>query len=252
MYLRRERRPEERVEVTEVTTGTCAVGVWGPRARDLVQSISPNDLSNEAFPYLTAQEIEVLDVPVMAQRISYAGELGWEMYTEAALGRRLWDVLWQAGQAFGLVGCGRSAYDGLRMEKGYRAWGTGMTEEDDPDEAGIGFTARRLAKGDFTWARTLARRKNRCTDLASHALYDPRTSRPREPVRFGPMRSLATCAARRNGHRVGPAAHQRVAADWTRRLLRERRWSVEWFGQPLPATVAGIPVWDPAGARIRG
>ncbi|MEO6208136.1 MAG: FAD-dependent oxidoreductase, partial [Candidatus Limnocylindrales bacterium] len=147
-YLRRSRRPDERVEITEITAGTCAVLVTGPDARMLIQGLSPDDLSNAAFPYMTARPIEIDDVPVMAQRISYAGELGWELYAEAAIGRRLWDVLWNAGGEHGLVAAGRAAYDGLRMEKGYRSWGLDMTEEDDPYETGIGFTVK-LKKGDF-------------------------------------------------------------------------------------------------------
>jgi dimethylglycine oxidase len=249
-YLRRERRPEERVEVTEVTTGTCAVGVWGPRARELVQSISPDDLSNEAFPYLSAREIELLDVPVMAQRISYPGELGWEMYTEAALGRRLWDVLWQAGQAFGLVACGRSAYDGLRMEKGYRAWGTDMTEEDDPYEAGIGFTVR-LGKGDFIGRDALARRKQagRSRALAWVALDDPvHVVLGKEPVRSGDavvgyVRSAAY------GYCVG--RHLTSAMLPVELAVAGTPLTVEWFGERLPASVVRDPVWDPTGARIR-
>ena len=98
---------------------------------------------------MTARPIELDDVPVLAQRISYAGELGWELYAEAAIGRRLWDVIWRAGGPFGLVAAGRAAYDGLRMEKGYRSWGLDMTEEDDPYEAGIGFTVKLRKPVDF-------------------------------------------------------------------------------------------------------
>ncbi len=106
-YLRAAREPGTRVDVRDITPGSCAVGVWGPRARELVASVSPDDLSNAAFPYLAAREITIADVPVLAQRISYVGELGWEIYTEAALGRRLWDVLWEAGRPLGLI-AGRS------------------------------------------------------------------------------------------------------------------------------------------------
>ena len=249
-YLRRARRSDERVEVTEVTSGTCAVGVWGPRARDLVQSLSPDDLSNEAFPYLSAREIELRDVPVIAQRISYAGELGWEIYAEAALGRRLWDLLWEAGRAFGLVACGRAAYDGLRMEKGYRAWGTDMTEEDDPYEAGIGFTVR-LGKGDFVGRDALARRKEagRTRGLAWVALDDPAdVVLGKEVVRSGEtvvgyVRSAAY------GYCVG---HDLTSVMLPMELLVPGTpLTVEWFGERLPATVVGEPIWDPAGQRIR-
>lgn len=249
-YLRRARRPDERVEVTEVTSGTCAVGVWGPRARDLVRSISPDDLSDEAFPYLSAREIELLDVPVLAQRISYAGELGWEIYAEAALGRRLWDLIWDAGTEFGLVACGRAAYDGLRMEKGYRAWGTDMTEEDDPYEAGIGFTVR-SAKVDFVGREALARKKEagRSRGLAWVALDDPaHVVLGKEVVRSGEavvgyVRSAAY------GYCVG---HDLTSVMLPTELLAPGTpLTVEWFGERLPATVVRDPVWDPSGVRIR-
>ena len=249
-YLRRARRPDERVDVTEDTAGTCAVGVWGPRARDLVESISPDDLSNTAFPYLAAREIEIADVPVLAQRISYAGELGWELYAEAAVGLRLWDVLWEAGRPYGLVPCGRAAYDGLRMEKGYRAWGTDMTAEDDPYEAGIGFTVR-LAKPDFVGRDALARKRTagRTRALAWVALDEPEqvvlgkeAVRERDRV-VGYVRSAAYgyCVGRDLTSVMLPAE---LAVPGT-------ALSVEWFGERLPATVVKEPLWDPKGERIR-
>ena len=249
-YLRRARRPGERVEVTEITAGTCAVGVWGPRARDLIQSLSPDDLSNEAFPYMTAQVIELRDVPVLAQRISYAGELGWEIYAEAAVGLRLWDLLWDAGRPFGLLACGRAAYDGLRMEKGYRAWGTDMTQEDDPYEAGIGFTIR-LGKGDFVGRDALLRKREagRSRALAWVALDEP------EHVVLG--KELVRAGDRAIGYVRSAAYGYCVGHDLTSVMLPAEfaapgtALTIEWFGERLPATVVKDPVWDPTGGRIR-
>ena len=184
-YLRRARRPDERVDIEETTAGSTAVLVTGPEARALLSTISPDDLTGEAFPYMTARPIELDDVPVLAQRISYAGELGWELYAEAAIGRRLWDVIWRAGGPFGLVAAGRAAYDGLRMEKGYRSWGLDMTEEDDPYEAGIGFTVK-LRKADFVGKAILEIKKaaGRTRALAWVALDDPaHVVLGKEPVR---------------------------------------------------------------------
>ncbi len=252
-YLRRERRPDQRVEITEITAGTCAVLITGPDTRALLGKLSPDDLSNEAFPYMAARPIELDDVPVLAQRISYAGELGWELYAEAAVGRRLWDVLWRAGAPFGLVAAGRAAYDGLRMEKGYRSWGLDMTEEDDPYEVGIGFTVK-LKKGDFVGREALEVRKaaGRSRALAWAAFDDPaHVVLGKEPVRaagagdevVGYTRSAAY------GYSVGacltsvmlPVA---LAAPGT-------ALTIGWFGDRLPATVVKDPIWDPTGARIR-
>ncbi|MEO5884126.1 MAG: FAD-dependent oxidoreductase [Candidatus Limnocylindrales bacterium] len=252
-YLRRARSPDEHVAITEITAGTTAVLVTGPAARSLLQSLSPDDLSNDAFPYMTARPIELDDVPVMGQRISYAGELGWELYAEAAVGRRLWDVLWKAGGPYRLVAAGRAAYDGLRMEKGYRSWGLDMTEEDDPYEVGIGFTVK-LKKGDFVGREALQARKDagRARALAWVALDDPaHVVLGKEPVRAagagdevaGYTRSAAY------GYSVGrcltsvmlPIA---LAAPGT-------ALTIGWFGDRLPATVVKDPIWDPTGARIR-
>ncbi len=252
VYLQRARRPDERVEVVETTAGTTAVLVTGPDARALLQSISPDDLSNAGFPYMTARPIELDDVPVVAQRISYAGELGWEVYAEAAIGRRLWDVIWKAGGPFGLTAAGRAAYDGLRMEKGYRSWGLDMTEEDDPYEVGIGFTVK-LGKGEFVGRTALEMKKaaGRRRALAWVALDDPAdVVLGKEPVRVagddavvGYVRSAAF------GYQVGRCL---TSVMLPVELAREgTALTVEWFGEPLPATVVKDPVWDPAGERIR-
>ncbi len=253
-YLRRARRPDERVEIVDITPGTTAVGVWGPLARELVASISPDDVSNDGFPYLTARPIELDDVPVLAQRISYAGELGWELYAEAAVGRRLWDVLWDAGRPFGLVAAGRAAYDGLRMEKGYRSWGTDMTVEDDPYEAGIGFTVK-LGKGDFVGRDALLRRRDagRTRALAWVALDDPDAAvLGREPVRAADAGSEAVVGyVRSAAHGASVGAYLVSVMLPVTLAVPGTALSIEWFGERLPARVVKDPLWDPAGERIR-
>jgi glycine cleavage system aminomethyltransferase T/glycine/D-amino acid oxidase-like deaminating enzyme len=251
-YLRRARRPDERVDIEETTAGSTAVLVTGPEARALLSTISPDDLGPEAFPYMTARPVELDDVPVLAQRISYAGELGWELYAEAAIGRRLWDVIWKAGGPFGLVAAGRAAYDGLRMEKGYRSWGLDMTEEDDPYETGIGFTVK-LRKDEFVGKDALAEKKanGRARALAWVALDDPAdVVLGKEPVRaaeddavVGYVRSAAY------GYAVGRCLTSVMLP--VELASPETRLTIEWFGERRPATVVKDPVWDPAGERIR-
>ena len=113
------------VEIRDVTAGTCCIGLWGPRARDVLAPLTGDDVSNEGFGYFRAKRLHVGHVPVTALRLSYVGELGWELYATADMGRKLWDTLWEAGREHGLIAAGRSAFGSLRLEKGYRSWGTG-------------------------------------------------------------------------------------------------------------------------------
>ena len=106
------------------------------------RSISGDDFSNDGLRYFRAKKATIGGVPVTAMRLSYVGELGWEIYTTADNGQRLWDVLWQAGQPHGVVAAGRTAFNALRLEKGFRSWGADMTTEHDPYEAGVGFAVR--------------------------------------------------------------------------------------------------------------
>ena len=139
-WLRAQVRDGEVVRITERTGGLFALGLWGPRARDILQAVTDADVSNEAFPYMTARYLNVGEVnPVWAQRISYAGELGWELYGQIAMGDRVWDRLWEAGRGHGLIAAGGGAFDSLRLEKGYRLWGQDINTEHDPLEAGLGF-----------------------------------------------------------------------------------------------------------------
>ena len=108
------------VAVRDITSGTCCIGLWGPRARDVLSTVTDADLSNDAFRYFQAREIWVGTVPVTALRLSYVGELGWELYTSADMGLRLWDTLWAAGREHGVIAAGRGAFGSLRLEKGYR------------------------------------------------------------------------------------------------------------------------------------
>ena len=104
-----------------------------------MQALSRDDFSNENFKYFRSKQVRIGGVPVTAMRLSYVGELGWELYTSADNGLRLWDVLWAEGQRHGVIAAGRAAFNSLRMEKGYRSWGTDMTTEHNPYEAGLGF-----------------------------------------------------------------------------------------------------------------
>jgi glycine cleavage system T protein len=135
----RDHAPED-VRIDAHVSDQCGIGVWGPKSREVLQPLTDEDLSNDSFGYFRAKEFYIDSIPVLALRVSYVGELGWELYAPTEYGGRLWELLWEQGRDHGMVAFGNGAFLGsLRLEKGYRLWGTDMTAEHDPYEAGIGF-----------------------------------------------------------------------------------------------------------------
>lgn len=238
------------VSVRDVTAGTCCIGLWGPLARDVAQQLTTMDLSHKAFGYFRAKPTYLGNVPVTMLRLSYVGELGWEIYTSADLGLKLWDTLWQAGEAHGVVAAGRSAFNSLRLEKGYRAWGTDMTAEHNPYEAGLGFAVR-MDKGDFVGRSALL---GVSPETMAHKLtcltIDDRQVMVlgKEPVYVdGAPAGYVTSAA--YGYTVdAPIAYAWLPAS---AAVAGTAVQIEYFGARVPATVAAEPLFDPQMARIR-
>jgi dimethylglycine oxidase len=246
----REEDPGRWAQIREITGGTCCVGLWGPLARDLVSTISDDDFSNDGLRYFRAKKATIGGVPVTAMRLSYVGELGWEIYTTADNGQRLWDVLWQAGQPFGVIAAGRTAFNALRLEKGYRAWGTDMTTEHDPYEAGVGFAVR-TAKDAFVGKAAL---EGRSEDTASRRLRcltvdDGRSVvLGKEPVlREGEPIGYVTSAA--FGYTIGKPIAYAYLPSW---VQEGDPVEIEYFGKRIRATVSPEPLVDPEMKRLRG
>ncbi|MEV1024540.1 FAD-dependent oxidoreductase [Streptomyces sp. NPDC050264] len=241
-----ERHAPDDVRIRDITSGTCCVGVWGPLARALVQPLTRDDFSHEGFGYFRAKETYVGHVPVTALRLSYVGELGWELYTTADLGLRLWDTLWEAGQEHGVVAAGRSAFNSLRLEKGYRAWGVDMTEEHTPYEAGLDFAVR-MDRGDFHGRAALEQLPPPTRRLTALLLDDPSAVvLGKEPVHLdGVPCGYVTSAS--YGYTLGRC----VAYTWLPPLPAGSAVDIEYFGAKVPATVADEPLFDPKMTRIR-
>ena len=144
-----DQRSDGSIVSADVSGSRACFCLWGPRARDILQPLTDADLSNDAHPFLQARPISVGPVPVFAQRITFVGELGWELYCGAEFGRALWDLLWEAGRPEGMVAGGYRAIDSMRLEKGYRVWGTDITPETTPYEAGLGFAVQLEKAGGF-------------------------------------------------------------------------------------------------------
>ena len=187
--------------INDVTSAPGLLRRCGARApATSSQSATTDDLSDAAFPYLTAREITVGDVPVLALRVTYVGELGWELYAPAEYGRALWDTLWEAGAAHGLVAGGYRAIDALRLEKGYRVWSSDITPEETPYEAGLGFAVA-LDKGDFLGRDALVAAKavGPAEAAALPRARRPALGLPRQRARAGRRRG-SSAGSRRGGY----------------------------------------------------
>jgi dimethylglycine oxidase len=248
-WMERHLPQDGSVHVRDITPGTCCIGVWGPAARDVVQSLSEDDFSNEAFGFFQARRAYLREVPVTALRLSYVGELGWEIYTSADLGLRLWDLLWEAGRPYGVLAGGRGAFNALRVEKGYRAWGTDMTTEHDPYEAGLGFAVK-ADKGDFLGRETLLERRaaGPRRKLVCLVLDDPNVVvMGNEPVFAGRAAGYVTSAD------FGYSLGQSIAYAWVppEHAGVGSPLEIEYFGERHRATVTEEPLFDPAMKRMR-
>ena len=251
-WLRKHLPEDGSVYVDDITSSRTCYCLWGPRARDILQTLTRSELSNEAFPYMHAREIAVGAVPLLASRVTYVGELGWELYAPAEYGLALYDLLTQAGAAHGLCGGGYRAIESMRLEKGYRAWGTDLTPETTPEAAGVGFAVRLDKPSPFIGQDALRAEREEGGPrerLVCLVLEDPRSvCLGSEPVRIaGELCGRVTSGG--YGSRVRrsialayvPAGHAAAAT----------RAEIEVFGEWVPAEVVEGALYDPAGERIR-
>ena len=238
------------VTITDESTKWCSIGVWGPMARELMRNATDDDVSGVGFPYLTARHISIGEIPALALRISYVGELGWEIYAPFEFGRKLWDELWEAGRHLGVVAAGLGAFDSLRLEKGYRLWGNELHTEYNPFEAGIGFAVR-MRKGDFIGRDALSKaRKNGLTRKLCCMVLDLSDAvvMGKEPIYVGDL-VVGYVTSADYGYSIDagiaygylPIEHSRPGTAV----------EIEYFGERYPATVTDEPLWDPKSVRLK-
>lgn len=238
------------VAITEVTSATAGLGLWGPHARDVLSDIAEQDVSGSAFPYFTAREITVGSVPALALRVSYAGELGWEIYTPTEYGPRLWDVLWEAGQPHGIIAGGGGAFNSLRLEKGYRLYGAELDNGRNPYQAGLGWAVR-PGHGEFIGREALAATREAGVERVLCCLTLDEAGAVvmgKEPVVDG-NKVLGYVTSADYGYSVGAF----IAYAYLPVAYSEPGTVVEimYFGQRLPATVRRDPLFDPDNARLK-
>ena len=237
------------VEVVDVTEIYGCLSLCGPRARQILAAATPDDVSNAGFAYMTAAPIHIDDVAVWAQRISYSGELGWELYMAAADGPAVFTALMAAGADFGLQPIGYKALESLRIEKGFLYWSGDITPEDNPLEAGLGFAVD-FDKGDFIGREALLQLranglKTRLCALtmdARHGLFGGESVYHNGTV-VDRVRSAAF------GHTIG----KDIALLYLPLELARpgTALEVEVLGERLAAEVAALPLVDPEGKNVR-
>ena len=241
--------------LTDVTSGYGVLGLMGPRSRELLSAVTSSDMSNEGFPFLSSREIEIGYAPVRASRVTYVGELGWELYvpTEFMLG--VYDRIVEAGSALGLRHAGYRSMDSLRLEKGYRAWGLDLTDQDTPLEAGLGFAVAFDKGVDFNGRDALQRQRDAGLEkrLVMFVLDDPEPYiLGNEPVyRDGEVVGRITSGF--FGHTVGRSVgmgYVRVEPGAGR--ITSGSYELEMSTLRFPATARLRPPYDPRSVRVRG
>ncbi|MGH2888456.1 MAG: GcvT family protein, partial [Solirubrobacteraceae bacterium] len=276
-WIARHAPSDGSVSIHDITSQLTCFCLWGPRAREILAPLTPADLSNDGFPYMTARELTVADAPALAQRVTYVGELGWELYCPTEYGAALWSALWEQGQPHGLVAAGYRAIDSLRLEKGYRAWGSDITPDETPYQAGLGFCVRQ--DKEFIGSEALARARETRETREARETRETREAREagevgeageQEPapvlrclllddaaaVALGnePVRAGGAVVGRVTSGGYGYSVERSIAYAYVPPEHGEAgtELTVAVFGEEIGAQVAREPLLDPEGERIRG
>jgi len=256
-YLEREAAAQSAADptqwalVADVTAGTACIGLWGPLAREVISKITEDDFSNDGLKYFRGKSASLGGIPVTALRLSYVGELGWEIYTSADVAARLWDLIWEAGQEFGIIAAGRGAFNSLRLEKGYRSWGSDVTTEHEPTQAGLGFAVK-ADKGEFVGSAALEARAAAATKRLRCFTVDDSVSivLGKEPVRLpgdDKVVGYVTSAA------YGFTIRKPLGYAWVPSSVETGdAIEIEYFGRPVAATIVDDPIVDPGMSKLRG
>jgi len=266
-WFRQHLPDDDSVQIVDQTSSLCTLGVWGPDARKVVDSVAEEDMSHEAFPPYTAQEVTIGEVDAWALRISYVGERGWEIYAPMEQGQRLWDTLWEAGQEYDVRPVGMGVYGTTgRMEKGYRLYGHELELEYDPAEAGLTFhgvkDADFVGKEAYAAALESENAATLCTlSVDDHAPEggEPRFMLGNEPILDGDGEVIVDEEGRHSyvtSAGTGPSVGKHLLMGYLPPEYAEegRQLQVEYMGTHYPVTVevAGSrPLFDPENERIR-
>jgi glycine cleavage system aminomethyltransferase T/glycine/D-amino acid oxidase-like deaminating enzyme len=243
-WIRRHAPSDGSVRCSDVTARWACFALWGPKAKEILAPLTPDALD---FGYMRMRELAVGDVPARALRVTFVGELGWEIYCPTEYGAGLWRTLWEAGREHGLVAGGYRAIDSMRLEKGYRVWAADITPEETPYEAGLGFCVKK--EGGFIGAKALETAAEPERRLRCVVLEDPRS------VALGnePVRVEGEIVGRVTSGGYGYSVQRSIAYAYLPSELQPgSEVAIDIFGRWVAGEVAVEPLFDPRGERVRG
>ena len=256
-WITRNLDPEARVSVTDVTEQTAVLSLMGPKARDVFSQLTPADLSNEAFPPFTFQEISACSIRLRAARLSYVGELGWELYVPWDQADVIYDALFEAGERHGIRDAGGFALTSLRIEKGYRAWGHELSCEETPLEAGLGFATK--LKSDIPFLGRGALERQDAEGLEKRLIHFTLDSPEAFPLGDEPILQSGEPVGQLTSAAFGHTLGRSVAMGYVRldgreasQAVREGGFEVDIACERFACSASLKPPFDPAGDRIRG
>jgi 4-methylaminobutanoate oxidase (formaldehyde-forming) len=247
---------DDAVAVVDVTSGTSTIALMGPNSRALLQSLTPDDVSNSAFPFGTSREIEVGPARIRATRITYVGELGYELYIPSEFAVAVYDVIVAKGAAHGLKHAGYHAMNSLRIEKAYRHWSHDITPEDTPLEAGLGFCIAWNKQGGFIGLDALLRQKEQgiTRRLAQFVIDDPDVMMYHDEPIWMNGKIISRLTSAMYGYTLGGAVGLGyVGTEYAAKPedVLAGKYEIEVAGQRIQARVSLKPMYDPTSARIK-
>jgi glycine cleavage system T protein len=251
-WLQMHHEPDDPpLEIRDVTTEWSCLALWGPKARQVLEKITQDDVSNEGFPYMRAAYIDILGTRVFAQRVSYVGELGWELYIDPKRAVQVWDAILLAGEEFGIEVGGYKVLDSLRVEKGYKYFTADITPMEDPYSAGLGFCVK-LDKGDFLGREALQKIKTEGTQkkLCTFTLEGDDYL----PIYGGEALYLdGKVVSRVRSGGYGYSLNRNIIYAYLPKELAKpgTQFEVDVFEKRVPAEVTASVLVDPKGERLR-
>ncbi|MGB8621199.1 MAG: aminomethyltransferase family protein, partial [Paracoccaceae bacterium] len=257
MWMRRHIGPDDFVIITDITPAVTQINVHGPKARKLMKKVSSADLGNDAFPFMTAQEIDVGYFNLLALRVTYVGELGWELHVPSLHAVQVYDLLMEAGQEFGIRNAGMQTLGSLRLEKAYRDFGVDVDNTDNPIEAGLGFAVKLDKTGGFIGRDALAAIKEQGVPrsrMLQFLLNDPDPLLYGNEMIFLDGQEVGHLEIGAYGHTLGGAVgigFAETETPLTAEIVNSGVWEIDVAGERVKAVASLKPLLDPKMERVK-